>query len=57
LHSAAKDIYNAGGKDILRKLWNALKLHQEKMSDNEFITMLKMEVDPVVANVYLNWNR
>jgi hypothetical protein len=27
------------------------------MSDNEFITMLKMEVDPVVANVYLNWNR
>ncbi len=57
LHSAAKDIYNAGGKDILRKLWDALKLHQEEMSDDEFITMLKMEVDPVVANVFLNWNR
>lgn len=27
LHSAAKDIYNAGGKKVLKKLWEALKKH------------------------------
>ncbi|MEJ7626188.1 MAG: hypothetical protein WKF35_04955 [Ferruginibacter sp.] len=57
LHSAAKDIYNAGGKIVLRKLWAALKKHQEKMTDAEFANMLKKEVHPSVANVYLQWNQ
>lgn len=57
LHSAAKDIYNAGGKDILSRLWKALKLHQEEMPDEAFINMLKTEVDPVVANVFIKWNQ
>jgi hypothetical protein len=56
LHSAAKDIYNAGGKNVLTKLWGALKAHQEKMTDTEFVNMLKKEVHLSVANVYLNWN-
>jgi len=55
LHSAAKDIYNAGGKRVLQKLWTALKKHQEIMSDEEFVSMLKNEVHPAVANVYLEW--
>jgi hypothetical protein len=56
LHSAAKDIYNAGGKEVLKKLWKALKQHQENLSDQEFADMLK-EVHPSLANVYQNWNR
>ncbi len=54
-HSAAKDIYNTGGKNVLKQLWTALKLHQENLTDEEFVTMLKKEVHPSVANVYLNW--
>src|SRR5690606_11089379 len=40
LHAAAKDIYNAGGKKLLQKLWIALKKHQEDMSDDMFVNML-----------------
>jgi hypothetical protein len=57
LHSAAKDIYNTGGKNVLNKLWQALKKHQEKMTDEEFTDMLVKEVHPSVGNVYLKWNR
>jgi hypothetical protein len=56
LHSAAKGIYNAAGKKAMIKLWKALKKHQETMTDEEFINMLKKEVDASVANVYLKWN-
>lgn len=55
LHSAAKDIYNAGGKTVLVKLWIALKKHQEEMTDEAFATMLQTEVHPSVAKVYLEW--
>jgi len=57
LHSAAKDIYNTGGKKVLKRLWKALKKHQDEMTDEEFTSMLKKEVHPSVANVYLNWNK
>ena len=57
LHSAAKDIYNAGGKEVLGKLWKALKKHQDNLTDAAFVNMLKKEVHPSVANVYLNWNK
>ncbi len=57
LHSAAKDIYNAGGKNVLRNLWKALKEHQEEMTNEEFAAMLEKEVHVSVADVYLNWNQ
>jgi diketogulonate reductase-like aldo/keto reductase len=41
----------------MTQLWNALKKHQEKLTDEEFINMLKKEVHPSVANVYLEWNK
>ena len=56
LHAAAKEIYNAGGKVVLQKLWKALKNHQEKMSDEAFVSMLQEEVHQAVANVYSRWN-
>lgn len=57
LHAAAKDIYNAGGKKAMQKLWTALKKHQQEMTDEAFADMLKREVHASVANVYLNWNK
>lgn len=57
LHHAAKQIYNAGGKMVLLKLWNALKKHQEDMDNEKLVEILKKEVHPSVANVYLNWNK
>jgi hypothetical protein len=57
LHSAAKDIYNEGGEKVMIKLWKSLKSHQEAMTDEEFIRMLKNEVHPSVADVYLKWNK
>jgi hypothetical protein len=56
LHSAARDVYNAAGSEVMKKLWKALKKHQEEMTDIEFIDMLDKEVNPSVANVYLKWN-
>ncbi len=56
LHVGGKNIYNAGGATVLKKLWEALKKNQENMSDDEFVQMLKIEVHPSVANVYLKWN-
>ena len=56
LHVASREIYNSGGKKVLKQLWTALKKHQQKMTDEEFIDMLKKEVHPSVANVYVNWN-
>lgn len=56
LHSAAKDIYNAGGKNVLKQLWKTLKERKEEMSDEEFINVLKKEIHPSVADVYLKWN-
>jgi hypothetical protein len=56
-HATAKEIYNAGGKEVLIKLWASLKMHQEKMTDKAFADMLQEEVHPAVAEVFLNWNR
>lgn len=57
LHLAAKDIYRAGGKKVLKKLWKALQTHQEEMTDEEYVTMLREEVHPAVANVYSEWEK
>jgi len=57
LHIAAKHIYNAAGKKVLIDLWKALKKHQEEMPDETFVKMLKEEVHPAVAAVYLKWNK
>jgi hypothetical protein len=54
-HVAAKDIYNAGGSEMLVKLWRALKENKVNLKDNEFAAYLQKEVAPVVANVMLNW--
>lgn len=57
LHSAAKDVYNSGGKAVLQKLWKAMLKHQEDMTDEELIDMLENEVHPSVAQVFQNWDK
>lgn len=57
LHHAAKKIYDAGGKQVIKKLWKALKKHREEMSNEAFVAMLQKEVHPGVADVYLKWNQ
>lgn len=56
-HHAAKQIYNAGGSRVVKELWIALKEHQQEMKDNELVDMLRKEVHPSVADVYLKWNQ
>jgi hypothetical protein len=55
LHVAAADIYNAGGKDVLVKLWNVLKQNKEKLNDEQFAALLANKVHPSVARVMMEW--
>lgn len=55
LHYAAKLIYDAGGKEVVLKLWNALKNNKEKLTDEQFAELLKTKVHQTVADVMLKW--
>lgn len=55
LHYAAKLIYEAGGKEVVLKLWNALKNNKEKLSDDQFAELLTTKVHQSVADVLLKW--
>lgn len=52
---AAKNVYNSGGKDILVKLWHALKNNQNEMNDEELAVMLRNEVHEEVAKILTDW--
>lgn len=56
-HSAAKDIYNAGGTDVFIKLWSSLKTQRERLTDEEFADFLISNVHQSVADVMLNWDK
>lgn len=55
LHLAAKNIYDAGGKRALVKLWKALRSTSEKMNDKQFASLLKRKVHRSVADVMVKW--
>jgi hypothetical protein len=55
LHVAAKNIYNAGGKEVLVNLWKALSTAPSKMSDEQLVSFLKTKVHQSVADVMLSW--
>jgi len=56
-HAAAAGIYDAGGRQVLRKLWDALKSRKEKLTDEELISFLKMKVDRSIAEAMEHWDR
>jgi len=55
-HSAAKNIYNEGGKEVFVRLWTALKEKRKKLSDSELADFLTNNVHQSVADVFVKWN-
>ena len=55
-HSAAGNIYDAGGADTFVKLWNAFSSQKEKLGDSEFAVFLSNEVHQSIADVMLKWD-
>lgn len=56
-HSSAANIYTSGGKQVLKKLWDAFKNQKVKLTDEELILFLDRSVDKTVADVMRNWNQ
>jgi hypothetical protein len=55
-HSAAGNIYDAGGVSTFVKLWNTFSEQKEKLSDAEFAALLSEKVHQSVADVMLKWD-
>lgn len=55
-HSAAGNIYDAGGADTFVKLWNAFSSQKEKLGDSEFAVFLSNEVHQSIADVMHKWD-
>lgn len=55
-HSAAGNIYDAGGADTFVKLWNAFSSQKEKLDDDAFAELLSSKVHQSVADVMLKWD-
>jgi hypothetical protein len=49
-HVAAKDIYNAGGVEALKRLWKVFLI-----SNEELAVQLRDDVHPAVARVLTEW--
>jgi hypothetical protein len=55
-HSAAGNIYDAGGTNTFVKLWNAFSSQKEKLDDVAFAKLLSSKVHQSVADVMLRWD-
>jgi len=55
LHVAAKNIFGAGGKKVIVKLWKALRSTSDQINDNQLATLLKKKVHKSVADVFVKW--
>jgi hypothetical protein len=55
LHVAAKNIYNAGGRKVIVRLWKALRRTNDKLDDQRLAALLRRKVHPAVADVLLKW--
>lgn len=56
-HSAAAGIYDTAGKQLCRKLWDALKSKKEILTDEQLVTFLETAVDKSIADMMRNWDR
>jgi hypothetical protein len=54
LHAAAREIYDAGGKAVLQKLWDFLQAKGKK-EDSQLAKQLAQNVNPAIADVLLRW--
>jgi hypothetical protein len=55
-HSAAANIYDAGGAVTFVKLWHAFTLQKEKLDDTKFAEFLSNQVHQSIADVMLKWD-
>ncbi|HSW53844.1 MAG TPA: hypothetical protein VLH59_02035 [Ignavibacteriaceae bacterium] len=55
-HSAAGNIYDAGGVEAFVKLWDAFSAQKEKLNDEELAAFLAEKVHQSVADVMLKWD-
>jgi hypothetical protein len=55
-HAAAANIYNEGGEETFIKLWNALKMQNENMDDEEFSLLLSDKVHQSASDVMMKWD-
>lgn len=56
-HKSAGDIYDAGGKELIVKLWNAFKQQKEKLTDEQLILFLETAAHKSIADMIRNWER
>lgn len=55
-HAAAADIYDAGGKKVFLKFWNALLEQKDVLDEKALAGFLAENVDQAVADVLLKWD-
>lgn len=55
-HSAAAGIYDEAGKDVCRKLWDALKYKRGSLTDDQLISFLESAGVKTVADLMRNWD-
>lgn len=55
-HSAAANIYDAGGTDTFIKLWKVFSTQKEKLNNEDLTELLLNKVHSSVADVMLKWD-
>ncbi len=56
-HKSAADIYDAGGKELVLKLWNTFKQQKEKLTDEQLISFMETSVHKSIADMIRNWDK
>jgi hypothetical protein len=56
-HKSAGDIYDAGRKELVLKLWNAFKHQKEKLPDEQLISFMETSVHKSIADMIRNWDK
>lgn len=56
-HKSAGDIYDAGGKELVIKLWNAFKQQKETLTDEQLILFLETAAHKSIADMIRNWDK
>lgn len=56
-HQGARRVHEAGGGEVLDRLWAALRDTPERLDDEAFLAMLDTRVHPSVADIVRNWDR
>ena len=55
-HVASADIYDQSGKQVGKKLWDALKMQNAILNDQQLIIFLSEKADKSVADMVVNWD-